>query len=285
MTVSLAAEPLFSLGTLPVTNAVLVGVVVFVGLVAAALMLRSKITVGVPGGAINLVESILEMLLSTIGGITHDRKKAEEFFPLIATFFLFILFSNWTGILPGLGSVGVYKLIHGEIELVPFLRAPSADLNFTIALALLSVFAAQWYGMKHLGFFGHWGKFFVPPWKSPYLIGSFVGILELVSEFAKVISFSFRLFGNVFAGEILLMVVGSLAPQGGTLPFLFLEIFVGLIQALVFALLTTVFLTIATMEHGDEGHGSADEEKHVAHEADIKKHYLPAGRQAPAQHA
>lgn len=273
MTVSLAAEPLFMLGTVPVTNAVLVGVVVFVGLVAAALLLRSKITGGVPGAAMNVVETIFEMLLSTIEGITQNRKKAEEFFPLIATFFLFILFSNWTGLLPGLGSLGIYKEIHGEIELVPFLRAPSADLNFTIALSLLSVFAAQWYGMKHLGFFGHWGKFFVPPWKSPYLIGTFVGILELVSEFAKVISFSFRLFGNVFAGEILLMVVGSLAPMGGTLPFLVLEIFVGVVQALVFALLTTVFLTIATMHHDEEGHGSAEDEKLLAHETDIKKHY------------
>ncbi|MEK7073171.1 MAG: F0F1 ATP synthase subunit A [Patescibacteria group bacterium] len=273
MTVSLAAEPLFMLGTLPVTNAVLVGVVVFVALVVAAVLLRPKMTSGVPGAVVNIVETICEVLLSTIEGITHDRKKAEEFFPLIATFFLFILFSNWTGLLPGLGSLGIYKEIHGEIELVPFLRAPSADLNFTIALSLLSVFAAQWYGMKHLGFFGHWGKFFVPPWKSPYLIGTFVGILELVSEFAKVISFSFRLFGNVFAGEILLMVVGSLAPMGGTLPFLVLEIFVGLVQALVFSLLTTVFLTIATMSHDEEGHGSAEDEKLLAHEIDIKKHY------------
>ncbi len=275
MTVSLAAEPLFTLGSLPVTNAVLVGVVVFVGLVIAAVLLRPKITSGVPGGLVNLMEMIFETLLTTIESITNSRKKAEEFFPLIATFFLFILFSNWTGLLPGLGSFGIYKLIHGEVELVPFLRAPSADLNFTIALSLLSVFAAQWYGMKHLGFFGHWGKFFVPPWKSPYLIGTFVGILELVSEFAKVISFSFRLFGNVFAGEILLMVVGSLAPMGGTLPFLVLEIFVGVVQALVFALLTTVFLTIATMSHGEDGHGSAADEKHLSHEADIKKHYAP----------
>lgn len=285
MTVSLAAEPLFTLGSLPVTNAVMIGVFVFTGLVVGAILLRPKITVGVPGGVVNAVEAVFELLLSTIEGITHNRKKAEEFFPIISTFFLFILFSNWTGILPGLGSVGIYKLIHGEVELVPFLRAPSADLNFTIALALLSVFAAQWYGMKHLGFFGHWGKFFVPPWKSPYLIGTFVGLLELVSEFAKVISFSFRLFGNVFAGEILLMVVGMLAPMGGTLPFLVLEIFVGLVQALVFALLTTVFLTIATMEHGDEDHSSVEEEKHLTHKTDIRKHYLPAGRQAPLEHA
>lgn len=285
MTVSLAAEPLFTLGTLPVTNAVTVGIAVFIALAVAAVAVRPRVTAGVPGAAVNLIELVVEMLLTTIEGITHDRKKAEEFFPLIATFFFFILFSNWTGVLPGLGSVGIYRFIHGEVELVPFLRAPSADLNFTLALALLSVVAAQWYGMKHLGFFGHWKKFFVAPWKPPYVIGTFVGVLELVSECSKVISFSFRLFGNIFAGEILLIVVGSLVPMGGTLPFLVLEIFVGLVQAIVFSLLTTVFLTIATMDHGDAGEGSEEDERRVAHDADIRRHYLPAGRQAPLEHA
>lgn len=275
MTVSLAAEPLFHLGTLPVTNAVVIGIVVFVLMAFGAVLLRPRVTAGVPGGAVNLVEAVFELLLSTIESITHDRKKAEEFFPIIATFFLYILLSNWTGILPGLGSLGIYKEVHGAVHLIPFLRAPSADLNFTVALAILSVLAAQWYGMKHLGFFGHWSKFFTPPWKPPYLIGTFVGLLELVSEFAKVVSFSFRLFGNVFAGEILLLVVGTLAPTGGTFPFLVLELFVGVVQALVFSLLTAVFLTIATMGHGDETHGTEEEEKHIAHEADIKKHYAP----------
>lgn len=274
MTVSLAAEPLFHLGTLPVTNAVIVGTVVFVLLLAAALLVRRRVTVGVPRNVINAVEAVVEMLLATIEGITHNRQKAKEFFPIVATLFFFILFSNWTGLLPGLGSFGIYKEVHGVIELVPFLRAPSADLNFTLAMALISVIATQWYGMKALGFLGHWGKFFVPPWKSPYLIGTFVGVLEFISEFAKVISFTFRLFGNVFAGEILLMVVGSLAPAGGTLPFLVLELFVGLVQAFVFSLLTAVFLTIATMEHGDEGHGSTEDERHVSHKRDLKKHYL-----------
>ncbi len=273
MTVSLAAEPLFTIGTLPVTNSVVVGVVVFAGLLAAGLLLRTRISTGVPRGAANIAEAGVEYFLATIEGITHDRAKAKEFLPIVATLFFFILFSNWTGLLPGLGSLGIYKELHGEIELVPFLRAPSADLNFTLALALVSVIAAQWYGMKHLGFFGHWGKFFVPPWKSPHLIGTFVGLLELVSEFAKVVSFSFRLFGNIFAGEILLIVVGTLAPTGGTLPFLFLELFVGVVQALVFALLTAVFLAIATMGHDEEGHGSAEDERRIGHEADIRRHF------------
>ncbi len=276
MTISLAAEPLFHVGSLPITNAVAVSVVVFIFLSVAGVLIGRGVTSGAPRGIRNAFEAVCELLLNTIEGITRDRAKARQFFPLVATLFFFILFSNWSGLVPGLGSVGIRALVHGEVELVPFLRAPSADLNFTIALALISVIAAQWYGMKALGFLGHWSKYLVPPWKSPYVIGSFVGILELISEFAKVISFSFRLFGNVFAGEVLLIVVGTLAPMGGTFPFLALEVFVGLIQALVFALLTTVFLTIATMGHDDPGHGTATEEKHMAHDADIKKHYTPA---------
>ena len=128
----------------------------------------------------------------------------------------------------------------------------------SLALAIISVVAAQIYGMKELGFFTHWSKYFVPPWKSPAIIGSFVGILELISEFAKIISFSFRLFGNIFAGEVLLLVVGFLAPYIAPIPFLFLEIFVGFVQAMVFSVLTLVFLKLAT-----EGHGEAEAAVHA----------------------
>ena len=105
---------------------------------------------------------------------------------------------------------------------------------------------------------GHYaGKFFVAPWKKPYFIGTFVGILEFISEFSKVISFAFRLFGNIFAGEVLLLVVGTLVPFIVPLPFLALEIFVGFVQALVFSMLTLVFLTGATTAHGEAEHANA----------------------------
>lgn len=105
--------------------------------------------------------------------------------------------------------------------------------------------------MRYLGFFGYWGKFFVAPWRKPLIIGSFVGILELISEFSKILSFSFRLFGNIFAGEVLLLVIAFLMPFLAPLPFLFLELFVGFVQALVFSTLTIVFLNMATISHED----------------------------------
>ena len=135
---------------------------------------------------------------------------------------------------------------HGENVLVTFFRSPSADLNTTLALALIAVVASQVMGMRALGVGHYLGKFFVSPLKKPYGIGTFVGLLELISEFAKIVSFSFRLFGNVFAGEVLLLVMLSLASIAVPVPFLMLEVFVGFIQALVFAMLTLVFFKMAT---------------------------------------
>jgi F-type H+-transporting ATPase subunit a len=130
---------------------------------------------------------------------------------------------------------------HKESIIIPFLRAPSADLNFTLALAIISVIATQIFGILGIGFFKYIAKFI--NFRGP--INFFVGFLELISEFAKLISFSLRLFGNIFAGEVLLMVIAFLIPVLAPLPFYFLELFVGLIQALVFAMLTLVFMTMA----------------------------------------
>lgn len=253
MEISLAAEPLFHLGTLPITNTLVMSWLVVVLLAALGFIVGRKVQ-AVPRGLQNIFEAFLETLLSFADGVTGDRKKTLRFLPLVATIFLFVLFSNAIELLPGLGSIGIYEEIHGKTVLVPFIRSSSADLNVTIMLALVSVAASHYFGMKQLGTFTYWQKFFVAPWKQPFVIGTFVGILELVAELAKVISFSFRLFGNIFAGEVLLLVVGSLAPFFAPLPFLFLEIFVGIVQALVFAMLTLVFCTIATQSHGEEAH-------------------------------
>ena len=130
----------------------------------------------------------------------------------------------------------------------------SADLNFTFVVAVFAMVSVQIMGMRFLSIGGYWSKFFVPPWKKPYFIGSFVGILELVSEISKTLSFAFRLFGNIFAGEVLLAVIGFLSPFLAPLPFLFLELFVGFVQALVFSTLTIVFLSMATTSHHEEEH-------------------------------
>ncbi len=246
MEISIAAEKLFSFGTFPVTNAFLIGAIV-----SGALMLVTRRIVEnwkeVPRGAQNVFEIIIESLLDLVQSVTQDRKQALQFFPLIATIFLFVLFSNWAGLLPGLGTVGIYGEHNGHHTIIPFLRSTSADLNFTLALSLIVVLTIQFTGIAAMGIVKYGKKFFVSPFHKPYGIGTAVGILELVSEVGKTISFTFRLFGNVFAGEVLLTVMLHLVPYFLPLPFLFLEIFVGFIQAVVFAMLTLVFLKMATI--------------------------------------
>lgn len=247
MNISIAAEQLFTIGTFSVTNALLIG-----ALVSAALMLFLNRVVGrlqpIPGRVQSTVEVVFESLINLVESVTHDARQARQFFPLIATIFLFVLFSNWAGLLPGLGTVGVMGEHHGHATIIPFLRSTSADLNFTLALSLITVITVQIAGIAALGLRKYGSKFFVSPFQKPYVIGTMVGILELISELGKTISFTFRLFGNVFAGEVLLTVMLHLVPYVLPLPFLVMEVFVGLIQALVFALLTLVFLKMATTE-------------------------------------
>ncbi len=236
------------------TNTLFVSWAVMVFLIIVALLVRSSLK-RVPGKLQNLVESVIEGLIEFIQGIAGDRVTAIRFLPIIATIFLFVLFSNWVEVLPGLGSVGVWGIHNGHEALIPFIRSASADLNVTFAIAIVAVMSLQVFGIVTLGFFKYMKKFF--NFSNP--INGFVGLLELVSEFAKIISFSFRLFGNIFAGEVLLLVVGSLAAWIVPLPFLFLELFVGLIQAVVFSMLTLVFLTMAIADHeGHEEHGKTD---------------------------
>jgi F-type H+-transporting ATPase subunit a len=222
----------------------------------------------VPSGLQNAVEAIVEMFYGFIEGVAGAQ--APIFFPLVATFFFFILISNWMGIFPGFGSVGVWAEHHGETVLVPFFRSANAHLSTTVALATISVGATQYFGFKLLGrsFLGRYFTFKSDSAKKERpaasgfaaLIGkmaifmervsnAFVGILELISEFIKIMSFSFRLFGNIFAGEVLLIVVSFLCAFLASLPFMALEIFVGFVQALIFSMLSLVFFMMATAHH------------------------------------
>ncbi len=173
------------------------------------------------------------------------KDKTAVFFPILGAFFVYILLSNWIGLIPGVGSVLIDVVHEGVVEHVPLLRAATADLNTTIALALISVVLIQVYGIKYLGIKKYVGKFIT--FSSP--IDFFVGVLDIISEFSKILSFAFRLFGNVFAGEVLLAVIAFLIPVLASFPFLMLEIFVGLIQALVFSMLSAVFISMATADH------------------------------------
>jgi F-type H+-transporting ATPase subunit a len=252
LVISIAPEVIASIAGFPITNTMLVaGVLFFIILGIIGLTLRKINPDKAPSGIAGLMEVFVEFFLDFVESITNDREKALRFFPIAATIFFVVLLSNLVELVPGMGSIGVYGLHNGETVLIPFIRSMSADLNFTFVVALFAMTSVQVMGMRFLGFKGYWGKFIVMPWKKPFLIGSFVGVLELISEFSKVLSFSFRLFGNIFAGEVLLAVIGFLAPFLAPLPFLFLELFVGFVQALVFATLTIVFLNMATIGHED----------------------------------
>jgi F-type H+-transporting ATPase subunit a len=218
------------------------------------------------------VEFAAEGMLGFVENVGGEH--ARLFFPIVATFFLFIAISNWCGILPGFGSIGVYAHHHGEEVLVPFFRSANAHLSTTLALAVISVGATQYYGFKVLGanFLNRYINFSASSGKPDpestsgglqgimqkvtyyFEIGGngAVGLLELILEIIKVLPFAFRLFGNILAGEVLLFVVSFLFSFIFPIIFMGLELFVGVIQALIFAMLTLVFLSVATAHHGDE---------------------------------
>lgn len=242
--IEIAAEKLFEIFGFPVTNTLLMSWIV-VALFAMLAWYILRHTALVPGFFQNILEIIVEKFLGAMEGMFGSRRASEKYFPVVATIFLFVLLANWLGILPGIGSVGFYEMRDGQDVFVPFFRSSASDLNFTLALAVSAVVIINFLGITALGVGRHFSKFFTL--KGP--IDFFVGILELISEIAKMISFAFRLFGNVFAGEVLLVITAFLVPYFIPVPFLALEIFVGFVQALVFAMLTMVFISIAVAEH------------------------------------
>ena len=242
--IEIGAEKLFSVFGLPITNSLLLTWAVVLLIVISIQTMSRKMSL-VPKGFQNLVESAVEALIDFMKETLHSEKKAIQYLPYIGTFFLMIVISNWAGILPGVGSIGLRETNATGSFITPFLRSPASDLNFTLALAVISTIAINVFGIAAVGMKKHVSKFF--NFSNP--INFFVGILEFIGEFAKLVSLAFRLFGNVFAGEVLLIIVGFLAPYIAPVPFLILELFVGAIQALIFATLTMVFISIAVEDH------------------------------------
>lgn len=255
--IALSGEKVFQIGNFVVTNTLLTTWVVMAILFGLALFVSQTLTL-VPSRFQAFIEFVVGGLYSTFESILG--KNVKKFFPILASIFLFIIAANWFGLLPGVGhalgvkpqnsnSVNVEEHepegfvenkeeeVHG---LTPLFRAPTADLNTTIALALIAFVLIQFAGFKALGA-SYSKKFFNLSGGLPF----YVSILETISELGKIISFAFRLYGNIFAGEVLLLVVSTLIPLVASVPFLGLEIFVGFIQALVFSMLTTVFLSVA----------------------------------------
>lgn len=244
--VEIRASILTNVGGFPISNTFISGwisivvLVVLFGLATRSMQL-------VPTGLQNLAETVIEGLIDLAENVAGKRK-GREFFALFATIVLYVLVNNWMELLPGFTNATIF--VQEGSEKLPLFRSPSADLNLTLVLALCAVFMVQFWSVKHTGWSG-WASKFINLRGGP--IGLYVGLLETISEFAKVISFSFRLFGNLFAGDVLLAVIPSLVPWVVVLPFMGLEVFVGFIQALVFGLLTLAFVTMATVSHGHGG--------------------------------
>ncbi|MCC7357206.1 F0F1 ATP synthase subunit A [Candidatus Uhrbacteria bacterium] len=270
MNIPVAAEIIGHIGAFPITNAYLNSSIVTVLFIIFSLVLNKQLK-KIPSKLQNGFEVILEFLLSYFDRVTGSTEKSKKFLPIVGTLFLFILCSNWFGLVPGNGTIGIWQFVHGKLELVPVLRSAGSDLNLTVAMALLSVITSHVIGMMTLGFFVHWNKFIQigTIWNAiksmkpvailVALVEFVVGFIELFSEAAKVVSLSLRLFGNIFAGEVLLTVISSLISVAIPLPFMFLELIVGVIQATVFSMLTLVYLTTMTTKHASQDHDTRDE--------------------------
>ena len=242
--VVLKATKIGSIFGFSVTNSLLMTWAVMLVLLIFTFLLRRKLAL-IPGKLQAGVEWLFEGVLDYMAETLEDERIARRFFPLIMTIFLFVFVGNEMAFIPGVGSAGFFS----AGGFVPLLRAPGADLNFTLALAVISFLTIEITGVAILGFWKYAGKYINI--KSP--IGFIVGLIELLSNVGRIISFSFRLFGNIFAGEVMILVAGFFASYLLPVPLMAFEVFVGFIQAVVFAMLTLFFIKLAIMEpHGQE---------------------------------
>jgi F-type H+-transporting ATPase subunit a len=271
----LAAETIFSIGHLPITNTYLNSLAAVIVILIAGFFIRRKVK-DVPRGIQNIAESLLEIMMEYMDRVTGDRKKTIKVLPLVGSLFIFIMLCNWMGILPGIGSIGIYHIIGSTSEFIPMFRSANADLNLTLAMAVTSLVVVHIMGIAAIGFFRYAGKYIkiADLWKAvrsmnptKIMVGFVefgVGLLEVVQEVTKIISLSLRLFGNIFAGEVLLTVLSSIVAYIAPLPFIGLELLVGAVQALIFSMLVLVYASVATMplenhETGSEhDHGKAE---------------------------
>lgn len=244
--ISFEPETIFYLLGFKVTNTIIATVIVDLILLFFVYSLRRKFS-NYPKGLQNIFEMVIEYFYTLCEQIAGSR--AKSIFPWFATFFVYILVANTIGLLPGFGTIGIYENTDKVNKFVPLLRAATSDFNTTFALAVVSLFATHALSIKYIGVKSYLKRFFS---LSPVFL--FVGLLELVGEFTKLFSLSFRLFGNIFAGEIVLSTIFSIFAFIAPIPFLLLESIVALVQALVFAMLTMAFMSILTTSHTEESH-------------------------------
>ncbi len=239
---SIGPEVIFNLFGVPIYNTFFTTLVVDAILLAIVFVIYKNIN-KIPGALQSIFELIIDYFHALVEQISGKRVVA--IFPWVASFFLIILFTNFIGLFPGVGSIGFESHgDHGEHHFIPLLRPGTSDFNMTLALATVSLVATHAIGIRYTGIRDYLSRFF--SFNPIYL---FVGILELVSEVTKLFSLSFRLFGNIFAGEVVLATISGLFAFVAPIPFLLLESIVAVVQALVFAMLTMVFMSILSTPH------------------------------------
>jgi F-type H+-transporting ATPase subunit a len=271
---TLYAEPIAHVGSFTITNSLFTSWIVVAVLIIFAVVIRLRMK-QIPKGIQNFFEIVIEGAESLADQVTGDRKITNKAFPIVFTVFLIVLINNWIGIMP-FGGFGLIEMTDHGKAFIPLIRSGTADINGTLPLAILSVVGANLFGVISIGLWKTFNKYvnlkalgsiFTKIRKDPMILMTApimfaVGFLELVGEFAKVASLSFRLFGNVFAGEVLLASMGAIIAYLLPTPFLLLEVFVGVIQAFIFAILTLVYYTISAQDH-DEEHGDEHASKHA----------------------
>lgn len=241
--IHLAPDVVTHIGSLPVTSTLITTWVTMAILILGAYLLRSRLAL-VPGRAQTVMETLVGGAYGYVEETLENKTLARKYFPILATIFFFILAANWIGLLPGVTSIGFWSESHGVARLIPFFYPVNTDLNVTIALALIAFVTIEYAGISVVGAMKYIGKFI--NFHSP--LAFFVGIIELISEFGRLLSFSFRLFGNIFAGKTLILVAVFFLPYLVPVPIMAFELFVGFIQAVVFAMLTLFFIKLAIAE-------------------------------------
>ena len=266
--ITLFAEPILHFENFTLTNALLTSWVAVAVIIILSVFLRKGLR-EIPGKLQSIFEMMVEGALAMCDQVTNDRALSLKIFPIAISVFFFILVNNWLGIMP-LGGFGIIERAEEGLTFIPYLRGGTADINTTLALAVMAVVGANIFGALSLGVWKTFNKYvnlkalgdiFRKIRHEPTIIlvapiTFFVGLIEIIGEFAKIASLSFRLFGNVFAGEVLLVSMAALVAYVVPIPFMFLELLVGVIQALIFAILTVVYFTIASSDHEEheEGH-------------------------------
>jgi len=248
--ISIATQELFSVFGIPITNSMVTGLVGVIITLSVLFYVSGRVKRGKYNRFVGLIQWVFEGLLKVVDAIIPDKQLGRKIAPLAITIFFIVLFNFWMKIIPGLESV----FING----IPLIRTLTSDLNFTLALALITIVTVQVYAIRHLGVFGNAGRYFRNPFKDP--IGAFEGILELVGEASRASALALRLFGNAFAGEVLLIIIAFLTSLAAAIvlpAFMVFELFIGFIQAYVFFVLTLIFTALA-VSHGPSHDHSAE---------------------------